>query len=96
MDHHNTTDRRCKSWDLGPKVLASLFRFGSYGFGDGQFDSPLAATITCTGEILMWRPKGTRMIMANLGSHGQVDHHMAFFHRFSDSFPLALLKTKQC
>jgi hypothetical protein len=65
MDNHNTTDRRCKSWDLGPKVLASFFRFGSYGFGDGQFDSPLAATITCTGEILMWRPKGTRT------DHGQ-------------------------
>lgn len=30
-----------------------LREFGSYGFGDGQFDSPLAATITCTGEILI-------------------------------------------
>ena len=27
--------------------------FGSHGSGDGQFDSPLAATISCNGDILM-------------------------------------------
>ncbi|CAE7547709.1 TRIM71, partial [Symbiodinium sp. CCMP2456] len=27
--------------------------FGSFGPGDGQFDSPLAATITCTGDIMI-------------------------------------------